>query len=157
MKSLKIFLLLAILMVLAVTLSAIPSEEESFLDDNDDATDENSDLPWSEGQETTSNLLRGTNRLLAQNTRARAVMTCDKYPRVCRAKGSPGPDCCKKKCVNAMTDRLNCGKCGKKCKYSEICCKGKCVNPMSNKKHCGACNNKCKKGSACVYGMCNYA
>ncbi|KAJ6706777.1 hypothetical protein OIU85_027159 [Salix viminalis] len=81
-----------------------------------------------------------------------AVMTCNNYPRVCRVGGSPGPDCCKKKCVNVMTDRLNCGMCGKKCKYAEICCKGKCVNPKSDKKNCGGCSNKCKKGSACQYG-----
>ncbi|KAJ6885399.1 hypothetical protein NC651_026121 [Populus alba x Populus x berolinensis] len=56
-------------------------------------------------------------------------------------------------CVNQMTDWFNCGKCGKKCKYTEICCKGKCVNPMYNKNHCGGCNNKCKKGSACQYGI----
>ncbi|KAJ6999404.1 hypothetical protein D5086_003755 [Populus alba] len=152
MKFLKIFFLLAMLMSLAINLSATPSEEESFLDfDNED--EENSDLPQPENQETTSSL-RGANRFLAQT---RGVMTCDKYPRVCRVKGSPGPDCCKKKCVNVMTDRLNCGMCGKKCKYPEICCKGQCVNPMSDKKNCGGCGNKCKKGSKCQYGMCSYA
>ncbi|KAJ6706778.1 hypothetical protein OIU85_027160 [Salix viminalis] len=59
-------------------------------------------FPWLQSQETTSSL-RGANRFLAQKTRA--VMTCNKYPRVCRAKGSPGPDCCKKKCVSVLTDR----------------------------------------------------
>lgn len=88
---------------------------------------------------------------------SRNKMTCNNYPRMCRVKGSPGPDCCKKKCVNVSTDRLNCGKCGLKCKYYETCCKGKCVNPFSNKKHCGGCNNKCKNGSSCMYGMCSYA
>ncbi|KAM7477620.1 hypothetical protein LguiA_025833 [Lonicera macranthoides] len=94
-------------------------------------------------------------RFLAQ--KPRAAMTCDKYPKVCKSKGSNGPDCCKKKCVNVTSDRLNCGKCGKKCKYSEICCRGKCVNPSMDEKHCGSCNNKCKKGGSCVYGLCNYA
>ncbi|KAJ9169161.1 hypothetical protein P3X46_020622 [Hevea brasiliensis] len=156
MRSLKLFFLLVLLAAFAaIALSTTPSEEESFVDDNDDATEETSDIPWQESKETKSSL-RGTMRFLAHKTRA-SVMTCDKYPRVCRAKGSPGPDCCKKKCVNVRTDKLNCGKCGKKCKYPEICCKGVCVNPMSNKKHCGGCNNKCKKGSACVYGMCSYA
>ncbi|KAG5620692.1 hypothetical protein AABB24_002830 [Solanum stoloniferum] len=87
----------------------------------------------------------------------RYVATCDKYPRVCAAKGSRGPDCCKKQCVNVFNDRSNCGKCGNKCKYSEICCQGWCVNIYVNKKHCGKCNNVCKKGSSCSYGMCNYA
>ena len=125
MKSLKIFLLLAMLMALAYTLSAT-TEEDSFvaIENDDDSTneDENTDLPWLGTQETTSSL-QGANRFLAQKTRA--AMTCNKYPRVCRAKGSPGPDCCKK-CVNVLTDRLNCGMCGQKCKYAEICCEGHC-------------------------------
>ncbi|XWS15548.1 hypothetical protein CRYUN_Cryun34aG0009600 [Craigia yunnanensis] len=144
MKFLKIFLMFALFMALVITLSATSaSKEESFLDNDDD-----------HNQEPTS--LRGiTSRFLAQ--KPRAVMTCNKYPRVCRVAGSPGPDCCKKKCVNVKTDRLNCGMCGKKCKYSEMCCNGQCVNPMSHKKHCGGCNNKCNKGSKCLYGMCSYA
>ncbi|KAJ6397170.1 hypothetical protein OIU77_022084 [Salix suchowensis] len=64
----------------------------------------------------------------------KVTMTCDKYPTTCRAKGSAGPDCCRKQCVNVMNDELNCGKCGKKCKYSEMCCQGKCVNPAVDEK-----------------------
>ena len=142
-------------MALAISLTATPSEEDQsspdFINNDDEG---NSDLPWPESEETTSSL-RGANRFLAQ--KIRAVMTCDKYPRACRAKGSPGPDCCKKKCVNVTIDRLNCGMCGKKCKYPEICCNGQCVNAMSNKKNCGGCSNRCKKGSKCQYGMCSYA
>ncbi|XWS12867.1 hypothetical protein CRYUN_Cryun37aG0127400 [Craigia yunnanensis] len=149
MRYLKIFLMFALFMALAITLSATPSNEESFVEnDGDDDNDDHSQ------EEPTS--LRGiTSRFLAQ--KPRAVMTCNKYPSVCRVAGSPGHDCCKKKCVNVKTDRLNCGMCGKKCKYSEICCKGHCVNPMSQKNHCGGCNNKCNKGSKCLYGMCSYA
>ncbi|KAL0535227.1 hypothetical protein IC582_029552 [Cucumis melo] len=84
----------------------------------------------------------------------KGLLTCNKYPRVCRRKGSAGPDCCKKKCVNVERDRNNCGRCGKKYKYSKICCKGKCVNPLFNRKHCGGCNIECSKGSFCVYGIC---
>lgn len=102
-----------------------------------------------------SSLLRQTGRFLAD--KPRAWRTCDKYPRVCNNKGSPGPDCCKKQCVNVMSDKANCGKCGKKCKYSESCCKGQCVNTLKDKKNCGGCKNRCKKGSSCVYGMCSYA
>jgi len=153
MKFLKLLFLLAMLISFsAITLSATPTEEVSF-PDFDFEDKENSDHHQTESQEPTSSL-RGTNRVLAQT---RAFMTCDKNPRVCRVQGSPGPDCCKKMCVNQMTDWFNCGKCGKKCRYTEICCKGKCVNPMYNKTHCGGCNNKCKKGSACQYGMCSYA
>ncbi|XP_057755345.1 stigma-specific STIG1-like protein 1 [Arachis stenosperma] len=85
------------------------------------------------------------------------AMTCNKYPRVCRVAGSQGPDCCHKKCVNVSTDRNNCGRCGKKCKYSQLCCKGKCVNHMVDKHHCGICGNKCSKGDSCIYGICSYA
>ncbi|KAF3571554.1 hypothetical protein F2Q69_00063498 [Brassica cretica] len=55
------------------------------------------------------------------------------------------------------TNKLNCGRCGKSCQYSEICCKGYCVNPMFDKRHCGGCFKKCNKGRSCAYGMCNYA
>ncbi|XP_057512567.1 stigma-specific STIG1-like protein 1 [Actinidia eriantha] len=154
MKCIKILLMSAMLMAFIVTLSATSEDEELFpYDDENYETTETYDYLLHESQEQTS--LRGANRLLAQRTSA--TMTCNKYPRLCRAKGSPGPDCCKKRCVNVMTDRLNCGQCGNKCKYTEICCKGQCVNPRNNKRHCGGCDNKCKKGSMCVYGMCSYA
>ncbi|KAF3332635.1 Stigma-specific STIG1-like protein 1 [Carex littledalei] len=87
----------------------------------------------------------------------RATMTCDKFPRVCREKGSSGPDCCKKKCVNVMTDNLNCGECGRRCRFGEMCCGGTCVSVLYDKKNCGACKNRCKKGSFCNFGMCSYA
>lgn len=92
-------------------------------------------------------------RVLAQKPRAR--MTCDRYPRVC--SGVVPADCCNKQCVNVMSDRVNCGMCGKKCKYQESCCKGLCVNTAFDGKNCGKCNNRCKKGSSCLYGMCSYA
>ncbi|CAL5410646.1 unnamed protein product [Camellia sinensis] len=155
MMSLKMLFMLAMLMALAMTLSPTSAEEELPLNDKEDIqTSETYDIPSHQNPEPIS--LRGTNRFLAQKM-VRVNMTCDKYPKVCRAKGSPGRDCCKKKCVDVRTDRLNCGMCGKKCKYSEICCKGACVNPRDNKKHCGSCDNKCDKGSLCVYGMCSYA
>ncbi|KAJ4703947.1 putative Stigma-specific Stig1 family protein [Melia azedarach] len=142
-------------MALAIALAATPSQEfKPFTNVDDESTVSDVDLSGDRQELTTS--LRGASRFLAN--RYRPVMpTCDKYPRVCRLKGSPGPDCCKKKCVNVMKDRFNCGRCGKKCKYSEMCCRGECVNVMFSKKHCGKCNNKCKKGRSCSYGMCSYA
>lgn len=108
--------------------------------------------------ESTSSFLHRKDRSLRQKMRTRTVRsTCNKFPRICYAKGSPGPHCCKKKCVNVLTDKLNCGKCGNKCKYSEVCCKGKCVNPSFNRSHCGGCNNRCKNGGFCAFGLCNYA
>ncbi|KAG8494386.1 hypothetical protein CXB51_012085 [Gossypium anomalum] len=146
MKALNILIMLALLMALTITnLSATPSDDEPLFVHNGDE-DRSQDEPTSVGF---------TSRFLAQ--KPRGPMTCDRYPRVCRAVGSAGPDCCKKRCVNVKTDWFNCGMCGKKCRYSEICCKGKCVNPMSNRLHCGDCNNSCNKGSKCQYGMCSYA
>ncbi|KAF8391573.1 hypothetical protein HHK36_023879 [Tetracentron sinense] len=153
MKSFMISFIFAMVMTLVITLTATPTMEEPHFEVDKDTATDTSDLPLPESLKPS--YLRGTSRFLAQ--KPRVVMTCDKFPRVCGAKSSPGPDCCKKQCVNVMTDRSNCGMCGRKCKYSEMCCQGECVNPSSDKKHCGKCNNKCKKGSACLYGMCSYA
>ncbi|KAG2300970.1 hypothetical protein Bca52824_037442 [Brassica carinata] len=65
-------------------------------------------------------------------------MTCDRSP---------------KRCVDLRTNKLNCGRCGKSCQYSEVCCNGYCVNPMFDKRHCGGCFKKCNKGRSCGYGM----
>lgn len=155
-KSPMVVFVLAMLMALAVTLTAAPSEKGSFLSDED----EDNSMVEAQDQEPTS--LRGpSRRFLALNFDRPVyqpyIWTCDKYPSICSAKGSWGPDCCMKWCVNVTTNILNCGKCGKACKYYEICCDGQCVKSMSDKKNCGRCNNKCKKGSSCVYGMCSYA
>lgn len=99
--------------------------------------------------------LREMSQFLAKNRRG--FKTCDEYPRVCDTKGSGGPDCCRKKCVDVMIDKANCGKCGRRCKYSEMCCQGKCVNPFRDEKHCGGCNKMCNEGSSCLHGMCSYA
>ncbi|KAJ4748856.1 hypothetical protein LUZ62_083261 [Rhynchospora pubera] len=97
------------------------------------------------------------NRFLAQYYNPRSALTCNKFPRVCHAKGSPGHDCCHKRCVNVKTDNLNCGECGKKCKFGWMCCSGKCVSVMYDRSNCGGCKRKCKKHSVCRYGMCSYA
>ncbi|KAL1372716.1 hypothetical protein HN51_002815 [Arachis hypogaea] len=107
-------------------------------------------------EEESESSLRGFSRFLAPHYWT-AYMTCNKYPSVCRMKNSPGPDCCKKKCVNVKSDRFNCGMCGYRCKYTEVCCKGKCVNIYYDKRNCGGCYKKCRKGEYCAYGMCNYA
>ncbi|KAK1321081.1 hypothetical protein QJS10_CPA03g00717 [Acorus calamus] len=82
---------------------------------------------------------------------------CDMNPMVCTYAGSDGPNCCGQKCTDVRTDDLNCGKCGKMCKFTYTCCGGKCVDINFDKRHCGGCNNKCQKGVLCIYGMCNYA
>ncbi|KAM1041240.1 hypothetical protein ACFX13_031185 [Malus domestica] len=59
-----------------------------------------------------SNMLHGSDRFILQKRKVR--LTCNKFPKICRAKGSQGTHCCKK-CVIVFTDRANCGK---KCKYN---------------------------------------
>ena len=141
-SSLKILFLFIILMALATNALS----KGQFVPTNDNEA--------SETEKPTS--LRGASRFLAQVSGGSAA-TCLENPSVCYADGSAGPNCCKNKCVNLLTDSLNCGRCGKKCSYKKICCGGKCANPMTNEKHCGKCGNKCDKESSCVYGMCNYA
>lgn len=136
----KILITLTILTALANTLSSTPTIE-NVVDDKVDIRVTGSPV--------------GVGRLLGQQPKG--LLKCNKNPRLCHAKGSPGPDCCGKKCVNVMTDKQNCGLCGRRCKHMEICCKGTCVNPMVNKRHCGGCNRVCHRGDSCVHGMCSYA
>lgn len=139
-------------LAMAIAYLAMPSNEQALPPQTDHSDDqieaESQELDSSDGS---------SSRFLAQSYNNRYRMTCNKFPRVCWVPGSPGPDCCKKQCVNVTKDRRNCGRCGRKCKYSEICCRGQCVNPMSNEFHCGGCFNRCKKGDTRAYGMCNCA
>ncbi|WOG85350.1 hypothetical protein DCAR_0104538 [Daucus carota subsp. sativus] len=137
----KIFILFAIVAT-ATTIFADSVMEDGNLD---------LDVPITTSEPSSFSGQMG--RFLAD--RPRAWRTCDKYPRVCSNKGSPGPDCCKKQCVNVMSDEANCGRCGKKCRYHETCCKGRCVNTSRDEKNCGGCKKRCKRGSSCVYGMCH--
>ncbi|KAE8654220.1 putative dopamine beta-monooxygenase [Hibiscus syriacus] len=130
-------------MVVLILSNSATSEQESNEnysadDDHNNVTMDSSEYSSAEGH-----------RWLLHRKRSRRV-TCNKFPIICHAKGSPGPICCKKKCVNVLKDWQNCGKCGKKCKYNEICCKGQYVNPSFNAKHCGGCNNRCGNGEFCV-------
>ncbi|KAK7412687.1 hypothetical protein VNO78_04239 [Psophocarpus tetragonolobus] len=150
MKSLQIVFLVSML-IMALVIADSEKEESAF----QTYVTKNPATPSSESESESEEVLaslRGGKGLRGHKN-VRGGMTCDKYPRVCRAKGSQGPDCCRKKCVNVLTDTNNCGNCGKKCKYSQVCCKGKCVNPMFDKHHCGKCGNKCNKGDACVFGL----
>ncbi|KAF3651640.1 hypothetical protein CQW23_04849 [Capsicum baccatum] len=165
MYCMKLFILLAIIMtVLSVASSVDKLEEETPIKD-DNIMSESFGVPLNEtDDESSSSIIRGVSRFLVHKSpyyyKSRIIqkrMTCNKNPRICRARGSPGPFCCKKKCVNVFADRQNCGFCGKKCRYNETCCRGQCVNTMFHERHCGGCNNQCQKGSACVYGMCSYA
>ncbi|XP_021288712.1 stigma-specific STIG1-like protein 1 [Herrania umbratica] len=153
MEFIKLLFVSVLVVVLALGIVATANLDQ--LDDNDNysaAEEDGNDIETKQ----LFMLDETEGRSLLQKKRTRRL-TCNKVPRICHARGSPGPQCCKKKCVNILMDRLNCGKCGKKCKYNEICCKGKCVNPSFNRKHCGGCNNRCSNGELCVFGLCNYA
>ncbi|KAL6197660.1 hypothetical protein ACLB2K_033266 [Fragaria x ananassa] len=139
MKLLHIFTVLATMALVSAAFDLDDYNEEPEMQSTE------STVPESEMHEATTSL-RGVSRFLTSQTNPLGNYTCDKFPRVCRLKKSSGPDCCKKKCVNVKTDRLNCGMCGYKCKYTEICCRGKCVNASFDKRHCGGCNQKCKRG-----------
>nr|XP_010916127.1 stigma-specific STIG1-like protein 1 [Elaeis guineensis] len=145
----RVLLIMALAMALATSLASpiIPSEEEEH-----NASSFSDPLT----PEEASSSMRGVSRLLAQ-TNVEASKTCDRYPRVCRAKGSSGPDCCWKRCVNVMADNQNCGWCGMRCGYGQTCCGGRCVNVLYDLRNCGGCKNKCKQGGFCNYGMCDYA
>ncbi|KAL4272826.1 hypothetical protein GQ457_13G002030 [Hibiscus cannabinus] len=150
MKFRKLVFVLVVATVLIVTISAASQQHstEKYSATEDDHKDADAD--------DVITMDSSGHRSLLQKKRNRRV-TCKKFPGICHAKGSPGPACCKKKCVNILKDRQNCGKCGKKCKYNEVCCKGRCVNPSFNTKHCGGCNKRCGNGEFCVFGLCNYA
>ncbi|MCL7035400.1 hypothetical protein MKW94_025618 [Papaver nudicaule] len=114
-----------------------------------------------EKTENAKSCLRGVSKILA-NRKPKLVkfrLTCEINPAICKKANNGSPpgsnQCCKKKCVNILEDRDNCGVCGHKCKYSEMCCQGRCVNPSFNPTHCGSCNNHCKKGAYCTFGLCN--
>ncbi|KAG6776940.1 hypothetical protein POTOM_016731 [Populus tomentosa] len=98
MKLLKLFF------ALSATIATVAALHSDHYNENSNMQ---SQLLLCEIQETVTSL-RGLGRVLAQqNTIANS--TCNKLPRICRLKRSPGPDCCNKKCVDVKTDRFNCG------------------------------------------------
>ena len=151
----KVFALL-VLILMALVHSSIASsplleEEEDDLDvSGDDQEDFGNDFVLRSSDDSPGRFMLGRKNSLV-------LLTCNKFPRICLLKGGPRRHCCQKKCVNLLGDRLNCGKCGRKCKYGYICCRGKCVNPSVSKKHCGGCNQGCDSGGFCAFGLCNYA
>ncbi|KAK8706014.1 hypothetical protein V6N13_049596 [Hibiscus sabdariffa] len=112
MKFRKLVFVLVVASVLMVTISATSQQNstEGYSAAEDDHKDADAD--------DAITMDSSGHRSLLQKKRNRRV-TCKKFPMICHAKGSPGPACCKKKCVNVLKDRQNCGKCGKKCKYNE--------------------------------------
>ena len=158
MKLIKLFFILIIIfgdivMCTIVSATLIPNEQE----DSDDHDNHGELHVQDHDDQDSSSSHDQMEYFFWLKNRSYRRPTCKKFPRICLAKGSPGPSCCKKKCVDMMRDRHNCGACGRKCKYNQICCNGKCVNPSFNKRHCGGCNKMCSNGDLCVFGLCSYA
>ncbi|KAG2684345.1 hypothetical protein I3843_10G071300 [Carya illinoinensis] len=151
MKLLQLFFFLAAAMAIV---AALDLDHDHYSEDMIMDMQSTEDKTMGESQHAIANSLRGSGRFLAQKIKAvkARLMTCDKAPRVCRLKNSPGRNCCNKKCVDLKINGVNCGKCERKCRYRQICCMGTCVNTLSDKKNCGG----CKKGGSCAYGLCNY-
>ncbi|XP_057247266.1 stigma-specific STIG1-like protein 1 [Beta vulgaris subsp. vulgaris] len=159
MKNFNVLIVLTLLLALFITLSyAQPKNNDKK------AAKKGQDLETVDSYQGSSRFLNSKKHHYYMNPyksrggyNARAHLTCDRFPRVCRVKGSPGPDCCWKKCVNVKSDKLNCGMCGRRCRYPETCCNGRCVHTWYDRKNCGGCHNRCKRGSFCYRGMCSYA
>ncbi len=72
-------------------------------------------------------------------------------------------------CVDTLTDRKNCGKCGQACLGQDACsggsctstctapatdCSGNCVNTSSDPADCGGCGKACATGQVCAASAC---
>ena len=81
----------------------------------------------------------------------------------CEPRCGGGTLCCDDRCVNVVSDRNNCGACGKQCGVTELCRNAQCVpcdNPFAlctvagdvqcvdvrtDRNNCGSCGNICPK------------
>ncbi|CAO2833589.1 unnamed protein product [Amaranthus hypochondriacus] len=91
------------------------------------------------------------------NPRAQA-QGCWNRPWICSfGQVPPRRLCCMNRCVEIISDPLNCGFCGIRCPFTWQCCNGLCMNVNMNPFHCGKCWNRCAIGRPCVFGMCGYA
>ncbi|TKY53988.1 Stigma-specific STIG protein 1 [Spatholobus suberectus] len=123
MKSLKTLLLLAMLMALATSMSAIsPGSEEPkgknrFLSDRVVLTcNKNPNVCYIKGSAGSDCCMSKCVNLSTD------VSNCGK----CGKKCSYGEICCEGKCVNPQTNEKHCGKCGNKCNAESSCIYGMC-------------------------------
>ena len=80
-----------------------------------------------------------------------------------------GETVCDGRCVDTLTDRTNCGRCGNVCGSLEICydgdcmlecpagttsCSGHCTDLESDPSNCGVCGRACSGGQVCSAGTC---
>jgi hypothetical protein len=55
-----------------------------------------------------------------------------------------------------MTDKANCGRCGRACTGATAsCCAGTCVDTNTDESNCMMCGTRCGAGSTCQSGMCS--
>jgi Cys-rich repeat protein len=78
---------------------------------------------------------------------------------VCTAACGPqnpcgaGKSCCNERCLDELSDPLNCGACGNVCGAGSACCQGQC-KALNTGNDCGACGKACGAGSGCCGGSC---
>ncbi|KAL5989849.1 hypothetical protein ACLOJK_010744 [Asimina triloba] len=102
--------------------------------------------------------LRSGSRFLA-TTNIKKGLQCEAGPKnICSGvsvnNGTGLLQCCKEHCRDVLSDRDNCGVCGRKCSFGQLCCNGQCTDIAYNVDHCGKCDKKCKPGVKCEYGVC---
>src|SRR5262245_30843778 len=71
--------------------------------------------------------------------------------------GGAAGSCCGSRCVDPMSDVMNCGACGMPCSGGRTCCTGRCVFLDNDTANCGACGMGCQVTNgkpSCNKGMC---
>lgn len=102
---------------------------------------------------------------LCRSLRQVQVRRPQRTPVVCASRpGEAPPSRCGSYCVDLMTDRANCGECGRNCGVDDngvplSCCQGRCVNTTTDRRNCGLCGRNCGvddsgRPVACVGGRC---
>jgi hypothetical protein len=102
----------------------------------------------------------------------------------CRPTNACGPGglcargqlCCDSRCIDVLSDRVNCGACGLRCGDTQRCTAGRCESPgcgdggacaagsvccvdrcadlQTDPTNCGACGLTCRAGQECAAGLC---
>ncbi|XP_068640784.1 protein GRIM REAPER-like [Aristolochia californica] len=107
-------------MVLALVMAHVTASTTE--DKKEENEDEHEEVEETMAEEEYTSLRGVTSFLLPEHK-----ITCQTDPTICYVKGSPGPSCCRKLCVDTKTDPRNCGECKLKCKSKDICCRGQCI------------------------------
>ena len=90
----------------------------------------------------------------APNFACRLILPWPQYrnPQCCRSRNN------NRRCFDVGADNdLRCGSCTRSCRPSgRKCCGGVCVNLLSDRSNCGRCGNRCRRNVRCRNGICGY-